>query len=280
MKALYESLGVSKRIIDDSKGIRENNVFTKYSDSAPTHPNYNLMMDLLELPTASQGYKYLLVAVDLCGNKHFDIEPLKMKTAPACLKGMKKIFSRRYIHKPYFSIVTDAGSEFKGVFDRFCEEQGIYHKVTIPKRKTQNANVESLNRLLVRLIFAYLNQQEVEKKKVVKNWLPIVPILRERLNQIRGKNVEPLTLDNYPALDLIAQPKFKVGQAVQYSLNEPRTFLGNKNTGNFREGDKRWSEPTTIKSVFFYAGQIPFRYLVESNQLASYTESQLRRYRA
>jgi hypothetical protein len=218
--------------------------------------------------------------VDLCGNKHFDIEPLKQKTAPACLKAMEKIFRRPYIHKPYFSIVTDAGSEFKGVFNKFCTEQGIYHKVSIPKRKTQNASVESLNRLLGRLIFAYLNQKEVEKKKVVKNWLPIVPILREQLNQIRDKPVQPLTLENYPALDLSAQPKFKVGQAVQYRLNEPRTFLGKKNMGNFREGDKRWSRPTTITDVFFYAGNVPFRYLVASNPHASYTENQLRRYRA
>ena len=73
MKRLYERLGVSKQVIDDVKESRQKKEFTKFSDSAPPIPNYNLMMDLIELPTATQGYKYLLVVVDIAGNGHFDI---------------------------------------------------------------------------------------------------------------------------------------------------------------------------------------------------------------
>ncbi len=139
---------------EDSKENKERKIFTKYKDTVPPHPNYNIMMDLVELPNASHGYKYLLVVVDLCGNGHFDIEPLKTKSPTSCLKAIETIFKRPYIHKPYFSIVTDGGTEFKEIFDKFMLENGIYHKVTVPKRKTQNAVVESLNRVLVRIIFA------------------------------------------------------------------------------------------------------------------------------
>jgi hypothetical protein len=132
----------------------------------------------------------------------------------------------------------------------------------------------------VRLIFAYLNQKEIEKKKVVKDWLPIIPTIREELNKIKDKKVEPLTLEEFAKnINLTANPKFKVGDTVQYKLNEPRTFLGTKNQGNFREGDKRWSVPQTIKNVFIYKGDIPYRYQLNVNPNVSYTEGQLRFYK-
>jgi hypothetical protein len=277
MDAIYKKLNVSDQVLENTKEIRENKKFTKFKDTAPPYPNYNLMCDLIELPTASAGYKYLFVICDIAGNGHFDIEPLKNKTPQACLTAMKKIFDRPYVNRPYFSVVSDAGNEFKGVFERFLDEHGIYHKVTVPKRKTQNAIVESLNRVIVRIIFAYLNQKEVETKKVYKNWYPILPIIREDLNKFREKKIEPLTIKTMQPLDLSKKEKFKVGDTVQYKLDTPQTFLGTKNTGSFREGDVRLSKPTTITKVLVFAGLQPYRYLVESNPHASYTESQLRK---
>jgi hypothetical protein len=208
MDKLYEKLGVSKRVIEDSKESKERKIFTRYKDTVPPVPNYNIMMDLIELPTASRGYKYLLVVVDLCGNGHFDIEPLKTKSPTSCLNAIETIFKRPYVHKPYFSVVTDGGTEFKGVFD------------------------------------------------------------------------EPLTLEEFAKnINLTTNPKFKVGDTVQYKLNEPRTFLGTKNQGGFREGDKRWSVPQTIKNVFIYKGDIPYRYQLNVNPNVSYTEGQLRFYK-
>ncbi len=69
-----------------------------------------------------------------------------------------------------------------------------------------------------------------------------------------------------------------MGDLVQNKLNEPTTFLGTKNSGNFREGDKRFSNPTRIKEVLPFPGAVPFRYLVATSPHASYTEGQLRLY--
>ena len=71
------------------------------------------MADLLFLPQTDSGYRYLLVMVDLA-NDEFDIEEMRNKESATVLKAMKNIFRRGILKKPYASIRTDAGSEFKG----------------------------------------------------------------------------------------------------------------------------------------------------------------------
>ena len=48
----------------------------------PVH-NYNYMMDLLHLPTTKQGFKYLLVAVDLWSDA-CDFERMKTNSSADC----------------------------------------------------------------------------------------------------------------------------------------------------------------------------------------------------
>ena len=54
-------------------------------------PNYTHQADLLSLPTAKYGYKYLLVVVDTHTRK-FDAYPLKDASSTAVLNGFKKIY--------------------------------------------------------------------------------------------------------------------------------------------------------------------------------------------
>ena len=116
-----------------------------------------------------KGNKYILVIIDLATNE-FDIEPLK---------GSKKIFI------PYASIRTDNGKEFKGVFDKFCNNNNIFHKVNIQNRHSQLANVDSLCNQLERLFNGYMNHKEEETGKVYKNWDDIILNVRKGLNKIR-----------------------------------------------------------------------------------------------
>ena len=122
------------------------------------------MCDLLFLPETKQGYKYLLVCVDLATNL-FDIEPLKTKTPEETLKAFNKMFNREYIHKPKASIRTDAGNEFKGVFDKYLYNNNILHKKAIPARHKQLSNVETLNKQLGLIFNSYMNQKERETGK-------------------------------------------------------------------------------------------------------------------
>ena len=52
--------------------------YNKFISAIVPEPNFNYMSDLIELPTTTEHYKWLLVVVDLATNL-FDIEPMKNK---------------------------------------------------------------------------------------------------------------------------------------------------------------------------------------------------------
>lgn len=268
-----------------SKVIQKDKVFTKVKDVVIPISDYNFAMDLLELPLTPLGYHYLLVVVDLANNE-FDIEPMKDKSASTTLKSFKAMFKRPYIKKPYASITVDGGSEFKSVFAKYCYDESILLRVGIPNRHSQNANVESLNKQLGRLIIGYLNTLEIEKKKVQKNWLPIINTIRQELNKIRKidlpknfKDVIPPEINQYDKNGNYIKSKFKVGDMVYYKLDAPIDYLGNKqSTKKFREGDVRLSlTPKKIIKIFTYPGAVLYRYYLEGLPNVSFPESQLRK---
>ena len=92
--------------------------FPKVKNQVFSEAGYNYEADLLELPTTKQGYKSLLVIVDIYSN-YFDIQPLKSKTAE-------------------FN-----GGEFKSVVDKYMYENNILHLWSLPDRHKQMGNVEN-----------------------------------------------------------------------------------------------------------------------------------------
>jgi len=55
------------------------------------------------------------------------------------------MFKRKHLNKPYASIRTDDGTEFKGVFKKYLDEERILHRAGLPTRHSQVENAESLN---------------------------------------------------------------------------------------------------------------------------------------
>ena len=90
--------------------------------------DYNFQTDLLMLPKTKQGYKYLLVIVDLFTNE-VDFEAMKTKTPAETLRSMKVIFKRDILNKPFASMSSDAGLEFKGTFKDYLYNQSILHRI-------------------------------------------------------------------------------------------------------------------------------------------------------
>jgi hypothetical protein len=190
---------------------------------------------------------------------------------------MKRMFNRRYIKKPYASIRTDGGAEFKDAFDKYCYENSILHKVGVAGRHQQTANVERLNRELGRLIMGYLNSVEEKELKTYKEWVEIVPKVRTMLNDFRKKpEGDPFT-DIYPTADLTVQPKYKIHDVVYRMSEKPLDALGRKQpTQNFRMGDYRWERiPRKIVKVLRYAGKVPIRYILENLPNVAYAEYEL-----
>ena len=250
-------------------------VFNKVKDNVPHVEDYNFMADLLLLPETKKGFKYLLVVVDL-GNDDFDIEPLKNKDSKSVLAGFQNMFKRPYIKKPYASIRTDAGTEFKDEFHKYLYDNSIMHKVAEPNRHQQLANVESLNKQLGRLFNGYMNSVEAKTNKVYKEWDDVISIVRKDLNEYRKKPTKDRFTEIYPVPEFV-EPKYKVGDLVYYKLNWAESQLGIKQpTPNFRMGDVRYRTiPTKIIKILHYSGKVPIRYLLNGKPNVSYAESEL-----
>lgn len=273
MNDILKELGVNEKY---SKPIKIKKQFSKVKDNIPLKADYNFMADLLELPETKKGFKYLLVVVDLATDE-FDIEPITNNKSLTVVDAMKRMFNRRYIKKPYASIRTDGGAEFKDAFDKYCYENSILHKVGVAGRHQQTANVERLNRELGRLIMGYLNSVEEKELKTYKEWVEIVPKVRTMLNDFRKKpEGDPFT-DIYPTADLTVQPKYKIHDVVYRMSEKPLDALGRKQpTQNFRMGDYRWERiPRKIVKVLRYAGKVPIRYILENLPNVAYAEYEL-----
>ena len=164
MKAILDKLKIDETFT--KKRNDKQKEFNHIKNNIPLIEDYNFMADLLELPETKNKNKYLLSVVDLATDE-FDIEPLKNKTPKDVLDGFKAMFKRKYLKKPYASIRTDNGNEFKGIFNKWMEDENIFHKVNLPNRHTQMANVKVLNKQLGRLFNGYMNQkEETDGKKI------------------------------------------------------------------------------------------------------------------
>lgn len=273
MNDILKELGVNEKY---SKPIKIKKEFSKVKDNIPLKADYNFMADLLELPETKKGFKYLLVVVDLATDE-FDIEPITNNKSLTVLDAMKRMFKRKHIKKPYASIRTDGGAEFKDAFDKYCYENNILHKVGVAGRHQQTANVERLNRELGRLFNGYMNAIEEKTGETYKEWVDVVPKVRTMLNDFRKKpEGDPFT-DVYPTVDLTKQPKYKIHDVVYRMSEKPLDALGRKqNTQNFRMGDYRWERiPRKIVKVLRYAGKVPIRYILENLPNVAYAEYEL-----
>lgn len=302
MNGIVAQLGIDETFTKRRNGNRDKS-FNAVRDNVPLVENYNMMADILFLPTASFGFKYLLVVVDLATNK-FDIEPIKNKEPITVLKAMKKCFTREYVKEPKFTIKTDSGNEFKGVFKKYLYDESILHKVALPHRHASMSVVETLNRQLGRLFNGYMNKKETESGKPYKNWTDVVPTVRELLNEVREREL-PADINSYeyPVQEDLKEvkvtvkdkkketvhteiqyqkikPKFRIGQMVHRYLDHPKNALGkNQPTAQRREGDYLWqTEPKQIVQIITMGGRGPlYRYILEGLPSVSFTENQLMR---
>ena len=167
MDKIFKALGISE---ENTKPLRIKKTFNKVKDNVPHIKNYNFMADVLFLPETKKGFKYLLVVVDI-GTNACDFEPIKDKASETILQAFQKIMKRKYLDKPYASIRTDDGKEFRGAFQSWMTENSIFHKISAPGRHKQTGNVEILNKDLGRILNGYMNSIEEKTGKQYKEWI-------------------------------------------------------------------------------------------------------------
>lgn len=274
MKAILRKFNINEKL---TKPRLKQKKFNEIQNNVPMIEDYNMMADLLHLPTTQDGYKYLLVVVDLA-SKEFDIQPMKDTNSKSTVNAIEKMFKRPYIKMPHSSIQVDGGAEFNKFFTQWCRSNDILLKRTIPYRHKQNSMVESLNRQLGRLFNGYMNAVERHTGKTYREWDDIIDDVRKELNKFRKRKLPENVSDyDYPYFDQTYISRFKVGDYVHYRLDYPQDALGKKQpTPNFREGDYRYShEPVKIVKVIQMNTEPYYRYMLEGIPNASYSEYDL-----
>lgn len=286
MKAILQKFHIDESLTKPIIKTKEKKVWTKVKSIVPPVTGWNYGIDVIELPETKEKYDRLLTVCDLANNS-FDIEPMKKtKDTGETVKALKKIFTRKYIKLPKYSITSDAGVEFAGQFEKFCQDNGIYHRVGLTGRHNQNSVVERLHKEIGRIINGYLNMRENESGHINKEWLYIVPMLREELNKFRidktikstneawfdtDKTIKDFPMENYSA------PKYEVGQFVHRKLDYAKDIHGKRLFGNFRTGDYRWERiARKIINVLIYPEPIQYRYVLDGITNASFTTDELK----
>ncbi len=272
MKKVLKKLSIKETFTEAPKKEK----FDRVKDNTFPMKGYNYMSDLLELPLTKEGYKYLLVVVDLWSND-FDIEPMESKSASDCLSAFKEIIKRQYTKLPKASVRTDGGTEFKGSFKAFLNENNILHRVAHPYRHKQLSNVESLNNLLGRIFMTYLTNKEQELKKKYTEWTDILPQVRKELNNARNSPKDINIFNTYPIPYNTNIPKFKIGDIVHKKLEVPKNIYGNIEANTkWRKGDLRFDPDEKLKIVNVLNYPNNNRYLLNMYPNVSFTENELK----
>jgi hypothetical protein len=273
LKALSDILGIDNRFTKITKKIKQyNNVKRNMTLIEDT----NFMCDLVTLPTTKKGFRLLLTVTDLA-NDDFDMEPLKNKTPQDIVKAFKIIEKRQYLGMP-MNLTTDNGTEFKGQFEKYLDDNDVYHRVTMPYRHIQTANIENLNRQIVRLLFGYMNKKEISSGRDYNEWTDVIDTIRVELNKLRHKDLPKFNTDDYPLIEPpTKKPEFEIGQLVYHKLFYPKDALGKKaSTSQFREGDIRWStESRPIENIFVKVDEPTFRYQLKGMNYVSFYPNEL-----
>jgi len=236
--------------------------------------------DLVELPN-DHGYKYVLCVVDIA-TRFCDAEPLKSKTAPSVLKAFETIYARPHVKMPKTMIQLDSGSEFRGVVARFFKEHNVTIKIGKVGRHRQQAVVESLNKIIGRVLHAKMNHIELTTGREDKRWVFMLSSIIRDINKHRDNKykTKPKPWEPQPMIGDRKNKKMitilPVGQRVRIPLDQPKGVArGERLHGNFRAGDIRYErEPTEIERVSIRPNQ-PVMYITNKNKMVAYTKKQL-----
>lgn len=272
-------LNILKAYNKDSKVIKELGELKKRpkkekGDNMPHFedfiPFYTQQLDLIHLPTAKYGFKYLLVIVDN-NTRKFDAEPLKERTANVVASAFKRIYTRDILKKLPHRVEVDAGVEFQGEFKNLMKELNIKIRVAETNRHRQQALVETKNSFIGKLAFGLLDYNELTKGKRSADWYESKEKFRFFIKELNEKSkAKPVTdqISDKPIVTDQNKDLLNVGDSVRTLLDYPIDIANKKRQhGKFRATDIRWSlDVKKIRWVVLKPGQPPM-YRVQGEKI-------------
>ena len=139
------------------------------------------LCDMKYLKNNNKGYTFILTVVDVLSKFGF-AEPVKHKTSTEVTAAFQKIIERSG-RKPWF-LMVDKGTEFRGSFRTFMDENDIeLHVTASPVIKAPN--VERFNRTLKTRLWKYFTHKKTKK---------YVDVLQNIIHAINNRYSRPIKM--------------------------------------------------------------------------------------
>ena len=191
-------------------------------------------IDLIDLSSIrnkfySQNYGFALTCIDAF-SRYAWVEPMKNKTAEESKKALERIIAKG--RKPAI-IYSDGGSEFKGVFEKYCQENQIIIIINQNAPHIKAAIVERFNRTIKQKmwrVFTYLGKKHYSNilQKLVDSYnnsfhrsIGIAPSKVTKDNQ---EKIHDYQYGDLNSLDNFIEFEFKVGDYVRVLFDKDNTF--------------------------------------------------------
>jgi hypothetical protein len=226
--------------------------------------------DVLYLPRTQEGYKYLLVVVDV-STRAVQARPLKELRANTIVKAFKSIYGSRgnTLNKPSI-IHLDSGPEFKNrIVKNYFDSLNVGIRYSETKRHSQQAIVEAMNKTIGQTISKLLLNEDLSTGQQTTEWVDFLPIILEVLNENKKESKYKEIKGDEPIITHKNKPEilFPEGDEVRIKLNNDRR----------RAGDAVWSyEPYTIEKILILPNR-PVQYMVKGKRNA-FTGNELKKY--
>ena len=182
-------LGITKRVAQSFLKTREDYQLTRVPTKGlkkpmiATHPFQIFAIDLVDCNQyvgvrANKRYRYIMSIMDLFSG-YVWFKPLKKKEPEDVLMAFEAVIGESNDHIPA-RVVSDNGTEFKGVFEEFLKTNQIKHVFT--KSYTPEPHIEAVNnrlRAIMRQIFVRTNSLA---------WLPHLAGIQSSKNTAYNEN--------------------------------------------------------------------------------------------
>ena len=178
----------------------------------------------------NNGVKYLLIAVDVL-SRYLRVQTLRTMYSKDCVEAFKQMIKTKQPEKVW----TDKGTEFKGEFKTFCENQKIHLYTT--ENETKSAFAERKIGSLKNIIYRYL--EEKWTWNYIKELPNFVNITNSRVNRVTKLAPNKVFKKHEPFLISIAldnneyKPRFEEGDLVR--IAKPDDTFRKGYTQNFTD---------------------------------------------